>query len=94
MHQNDHEEVALMQTNHPSTMASADGMTTSISTAACPGDTNFTFDPEAPAFVPGQPSIATQSEFVQELHDNWRATAFAWRGRDPIVYHFGLDGGS
>ena len=83
MHQNDHEEVALMQTNHPSTMASADGMTTSISTAACPGDTNFTFDPEAPAFVPGQPSIATQSEFVQELHDNWHATAFAWEDETP-----------
>ena len=67
MHQHDNEEVALMQTTHPST-----------SMAVCPDDPSFTFDPEAPVFVPGQPSLATQSEFVQELHDHWHSIAFSW----------------
>ena len=83
MYLNEYEEVALMQTSPPSFTTSADGLATSTSTAACPGDPNFAFDPAAPAFVPGQPSLATQSEFLQELHDKWRSTAFSWEDETP-----------
>eukprot|EP00435_Cladocopium_sp_Y103_P013547 s2046_g3.t1 len=38
----------------------------------------FCFNPGATAFHPDIPLLGTQSEFVQELHAHWEATAFAW----------------
>ena len=42
------------------------------------GQRTFQFNPEAPAFCPGRPSIETQSEFTQTLHTLWAEDAFAW----------------
>eukprot|EP00435_Cladocopium_sp_Y103_P002562 s5056_g1.t1 len=39
---------------------------------------SFCFNPQAPAFDPTLPFLATQSDFVQELHEFWVRTAFSW----------------
>jgi hypothetical protein len=83
MHQHDNEDAVFMQTTHPSMTAPEDSTTTSTPMAACPSAPSFSFDPDAPAFVPGQSDLAAQPEFIQELHDNWRSTAFSWEDETP-----------
>eukprot|EP00435_Cladocopium_sp_Y103_P070812 s102_g36.t1 len=38
----------------------------------------FSFNIAARTFEPNLPPLASQSEFVQDLHQHWSATAFAW----------------
>ena len=38
------------------------------------------FNPQAAPFVPGQVSIQTMPEVMQDLHHAWHLTAFSWEG--------------
>ena len=41
--------------------------------------TQYQFNVHAPVFVPGAPALATQSEFVQDLHHARNLVAFSWQ---------------
>ena len=43
----------------------------------------FQFDPRAQVFVPQQPLLNSQSEFVQDLFVEWQMHAFAWEDETP-----------
>jgi hypothetical protein len=46
------------------------------------GDTEqFVFDPETPALVPGRITMTGQSEFSQDLYNQWYQSAFTWEGK-------------
>eukprot|EP00435_Cladocopium_sp_Y103_P058241 s483_g20.t1 len=42
----------------------------------------FSFNAAARPFAPNLPLLASQSEFVQDLHQHWSVTAFAWEDED------------
>ena len=59
-----------------------DGQDSSSTPHRC-AQTNFHFNPAAPAFDPTAPNIFTMNENIQELHQYWLRTAFSWEGETP-----------
>ena len=53
------------------------GLSMPSSGSRCEG---FAFNPDAPAFDPTAPNIATASENIQELHFHWMRSAHTWEG--------------
>eukprot|EP00435_Cladocopium_sp_Y103_P022061 s2841_g5.t1 len=43
----------------------------------------FQFNSRAPACVPNQPTIFAQTEFIQDLHQLWQASAMSWESEEP-----------
>ena len=54
-----------------------------------PGDQNrseqtaFAFNPDAPAFDPNTPNVATLPENIQDLAHHWMVNSFSWEGEAP-----------
>ena len=46
---------------------------------------DFVFNPDAPQFVPGVPTIEAMPEVIQDLHEEWLRTAFSWEGEEATA---------
>jgi len=54
-----------------------DGSEASSTGGSCEG---FSFNPDAPTFVPQIPSMNTVPEAIEDLHQHWQQHAFTWEG--------------
>eukprot|EP00435_Cladocopium_sp_Y103_P031951 s274_g8.t1 len=62
-----------------------------VPVGGCDESRSFQFNRAAPAFDPNLPPLASQSEFVQDLHSSWSSLAFSWEDESisaQIVTHF------
>ena len=48
-----------------------------------PEQTQFHLNPEARPFLPVQPLLSQQDEFIQDLHVDWLFNAWAWEDEEP-----------
>jgi hypothetical protein len=72
------DEIVLMQRpDRTISQASADPSPRPASEPACP---TFQLNPNAPAFTPG---LHDMSEFVQDMHEIWLRSTFAWGHESP-----------
>ena len=51
--------------------------------------TSFRFNVDAPVFVPVQPLLVQENEFIQDLHHLWMQETFAWEN-EPDSCQFAI----